>query len=249
MQILVCRDEIGWSDRTRKMVLFASDGPLHFAGDGLLAGIIEKNDKQCHLSDTGDYMASLKYDYPSLEEVYRELLRAKVSIVFAVTTEVISQYSEMQAIMQEIASVGRLAADSSNIIKLIEEGYGAAVKKAQFQDNAPEYIKLEYKTRCGDKFDIAQETNKCDNIEIGKEYEFDVSVTLLDYPGDDTKSVKIKIEEANIEAESLELDVEIDYPCTSCLSQPGEQFSVLCDRHGEFRCGSCICNSGYVGQQ
>lgn len=52
---------------------------IHFAGDGLLAGVVKKNDKQCYLDENGDYMASLDMDYPSLEEIYRELLKRKVS--------------------------------------------------------------------------------------------------------------------------------------------------------------------------
>lgn len=51
---------------------------MHFAGDGLLAGVIQKNDKQCHLDQNGEYMQSLQQDYPSLEEIYREMLRRKV---------------------------------------------------------------------------------------------------------------------------------------------------------------------------
>lgn len=249
MQILVCRDEIGWNDKTRKIIVFASDGPMHFAGDGLLAGLIEKNDKRCHLDEKGDYMASLKYDYPSLEEIYRELLKTKVSVIFAVTSEVIYHYDQLHEIMEEITSVGQLAADSSNILQLVEQGFSEAVKRAQFQDNAPDYIKVEYKTKCGEKYETPQETNKCDNIEVGKEYEFFVSLTLLQYPEDGEKNVKIKIEEANIEAEGMEIDVEIDYPCTECMALPGELVSALCSRNGEYRCGSCFCNAGYVGHQ
>lgn len=249
MQILVCREEIGWSDKTRKIIVFASDGPMHFAGDGILAGLVEKNDKKCHLDSTGEYMASLKYDYPSLEEIYRELLRTKVSVVFAVTSDVIFHYNQLHQLMEEIASVGQLAADSSNILQLVELGYTEVVKRAVFHDNSPDYIKVEYKTRCGGKYDTPQETNKCDNIEIGKEYEFFVSLTLLQHPEDGEKNVKIKIEEANIEAEGMEIDVEIDYPCTDCMAMPGEAVSALCSRNGEYRCGSCFCNAGYVGHQ
>jgi integrin beta 1 len=249
MQILVCRDEIGWNDKTRKIVLFASDGHMHYAGDGLLAGIIRKNDKTCHLNDNGDYMASLDYDYPSLEEIYRELLKRRISVIFAVTADVISHYHEMNSLMEEVTSVGQLAVDSSNILQLVEDGYRAAVKKAQFQDNAPPYIKLDFKTTCGGDFSILRETNKCDNIEIGKKYDFDVGVTLLNYPEDGTKSVKITIEEASIDSEPLEIDVEIDYPCTSCAALPGEPESELCSTEGEFKCGSCFCNKGFVGKQ
>lgn len=52
---------------------------IHFAGDGLLAGVVKKNDKRCYLDENGDYTASLDMDYPSLEEIYRELLKRKVS--------------------------------------------------------------------------------------------------------------------------------------------------------------------------
>jgi integrin beta 1 len=249
MQVLVCRDEIGWNDKTRKIVIFASDGPMHFAGDGLLAGLVKKNDKTCHLNSNGDYMASLEYDYPSLEEIYRELLKSKVSVVFAVTSEVIYHYDQMHEIMEEITSVGQLAEDSSNILQLVEHGFKQAVKRAQFQDDAPDYLRVEYRTRCGDKFETPQETNKCDNIEIGKEYDFDVSITLLRYPDDGAKNVKIKLEEANIAAEATEIDIEIDYPCTDCLALPSEPASALCQRNGEYSCGACNCYSGYVGHQ
>lgn len=78
MQILVCRSEIGWGEKTRKIIILATDGRAHYAGDGLLAGIVKKNDKRCHLNNQGDYVGSLEYDYPSLEEIYRELLKTKV---------------------------------------------------------------------------------------------------------------------------------------------------------------------------
>lgn len=249
MQILVCREEIGWNDKTRKMVLFATDGPMHVAGDGLMAGLIKKNDKTCHLNENGDYMASLEFDYPSLEEIYRELLRAKISVIFAVTSDVIYHYDQIHELMEEITSVGQLAVDSSNILQLVETGYTEAVRRSQFRDDAPDYIKVEYKTTCGGKYETPQDTSKCDNIVIGSEYNFDVGVTLLSYPEDGTKNLKIKIEEANIDSEALEIDVEIDYPCTECTTSPSEPASALCDRQGEWNCGSCLCNKGFVGKQ
>lgn len=249
MQILVCRKEIGWNEKTRKIIVFASDGLIHFAGDGLLAGIVRRNDKICHLDDKGNYMASLEYDYPSVEEIYRELLRTKISVIFAVTSGVIYHYEQMHSIMSEITSVGQLDADSSNILQLIEQGFKDAIKRAQFQDNAPDYIKVEYKTKCGEKFITLQDTNKCDNIEIGKEYEFDVTMTLLKYPEDGTKNLKIKIEESNIDSEAVEVDIEIDLPCTNCNSMPGEPKSALCSRSGTYKCGACVCDLGYDGKQ
>lgn len=246
MQILVCKN-IGWNNKTRKIVVFASDGPFHLAGEGKLGGIVKKNDKQCHLSEDGEYMKSLEYDYPSLEEIYRELLKTKVNVIFAVTQEVNYHYDQVRELMQELTSVGTLKSDSSNILQLVENGYKEVVKRAQFTDNAPNYIKVNYKTDCGGKYDVPQDLSHCDNIEIGNEYEFEIQIYLKNYPEDQTKSLKIRIEESGL-SEALDIDIEIDYPCTSCETMPGEKFSPLCLRHGEFKCGACHCNSGWEGK-
>lgn len=70
--------QIGWSKQSTKIVIFASDGLIHFAGDGLLAGVVDKNEQVCRLNADGEYTAALDMDYPSLEEIYRALLRNKV---------------------------------------------------------------------------------------------------------------------------------------------------------------------------
>jgi len=121
MQVIVCTKEIGWKEQARKVVILVTDGFMHLAGDGLLAGIIQRNDKQCHLNKAGEYTGSLNYDYPSLEEIYRELLRRKINVIFAVTEEVVSSYWELSALMKEISYVDILSADSSNILELIKK--------------------------------------------------------------------------------------------------------------------------------
>lgn len=61
------------------MVVVATDGMLHFAGDGKLSGTAQRNPGVCALNSEGVYIGSLVYDYPSLEEIYRKLLATKVS--------------------------------------------------------------------------------------------------------------------------------------------------------------------------
>lgn len=250
MQIIVCQDEIGWNEKTRKMVVLATDGFMHFAGDGLLGGLVKKNDKLCHLDENGDYTASLDFDYPSLEEIYRELLRRKISVIFAVTHDVIHHYDQIREVMSGITSVGQLAVDSSNILQLVERGYMNTTRRAHFEDNAPDYIKVDYRTTCNGKWEKPRPVSSCDNIEIGNEYIYEIGFTLLRYPEEgEAKQLKIKIEEANIEAESMEIDIEIDYPCTGCLAEMSEPSSALCSRKGQFRCGSCNCDKGFTGKQ
>uniref|UniRef100_T1H505 Integrin beta n=1 Tax=Megaselia scalaris TaxID=36166 RepID=T1H505_MEGSC len=96
---------------------------MHFAGDGKLAGITQRNDKTCHLDESGEYLGSLLYDYPSLEEMYRELIKNKVSVIFAVTKSVLGTYQRIHELMPEISNVEMLTLDSSNILELLKSSY------------------------------------------------------------------------------------------------------------------------------
>lgn len=78
MQVLVCGQEVGWKNDSRKMVLLLTNGLLHFAGDGKLAGISKKSDGFCHLDVDGFYAESIHQDYPSLDQIFRKLKKHKV---------------------------------------------------------------------------------------------------------------------------------------------------------------------------
>lgn len=34
MQAIVCRDQIGWRDQARRLLVFSTDAGFHYAGDG-----------------------------------------------------------------------------------------------------------------------------------------------------------------------------------------------------------------------
>ena len=65
MQSIVCKEEIGWRDKSRKMLVFSTDAGFHYAGDGKLGGIVKPNDGSCHLRDDL-YTESINQDYPSI---------------------------------------------------------------------------------------------------------------------------------------------------------------------------------------
>lgn len=79
-----CGDHIKWRAGARKIVLFASDGGFHLAGDGRIAGLIRPPPRSCQLTYQADrFNSSLKYlgwhtadqtDYPSVGEVCLFLL-------------------------------------------------------------------------------------------------------------------------------------------------------------------------------
>lgn len=244
---------------------------MHFAGDGLLAGVVRPNDQLCHLSPDGEYLASLVQDYPSLEEMNNELVRRKVSVIFVATHDVQSLYHQIQGLMQEVSSVGTLTQDSSNILELVNEGYANFVRKAHFVDDAPSNIHVRYESRCDgggndgvDDWLRLEDSGKCDNVVVGKEYEFVIHLTRLDNNAqEEAESVKekrhntIRVEEASIQGEFLQIDVELedDCPCMQDDEAEGERgsskeiiFSGICNWHGEFKCGTCLCEQGWLGK-
>ena len=49
MQVITCGPRIGWREGVRKIVFLITDKEPHFAYDGILGGLIEPHDSQCHL--------------------------------------------------------------------------------------------------------------------------------------------------------------------------------------------------------
>ena len=44
MQAIVCKDQIGWRNRARRLLVFSTDASFHYAGDGkVLAMVFSKN--------------------------------------------------------------------------------------------------------------------------------------------------------------------------------------------------------------
>lgn len=151
--------------------------------------------------------------------------------------------------MQEVSSVGILKMDSSNVQQLVANGFADFVRKVQFTDNAPSHLQVHYETTCGGLYDNLHDASKCDNVEIGNEYEFLVHVTLLDYPKEmainQTSGSSIKVEEASISSEFMQIEVDIEPECPCMSQEVGEVQSDKCNRHGELRCGMCQCESGW----
>ncbi|EDW64210.1 integrin beta-nu isoform X1 [Drosophila virilis] len=248
MQVIVCPKQIGWKQQARKVVILVTDGFMHFAGDGLLAGIVQRNDRKCHLNKAGEYTGSLVYDYPSLEEIYRELLRRKINVIFAVTEQVFGTYQELSGLMQEISNVEILSADSSNILELIKKSYESFIKRTQFGDNSPEFIKMEYYTDCAGQFPSLRQRNYCSNANVSKEIEFYVDVTLTHYPDNGVLNHKIRVEEASLSA-YMDIDVELQRPCPCVeVAEPDDEYARFqCDNQGYLNCGMCVCDQGWTG--
>ncbi|XP_055921166.1 integrin beta-nu [Eupeodes corollae] len=247
MQVIVCPDKIGWKEEARKIVVLATDGFMHFAGDGILAGINLQNDRKCHLDELGEYTESLVFDYPSLEETYRELGRRKISVIFAVTENVVQTYQQMSNLMDGISNVEKLSLDSSNILELIRTSYETFLKRVKFIDNSPTFIEIMYETNCGGQLENLKKRNYCTDLKMGKEVEFYINITLKDFPSDGNYKRTIRIEDPGL-SEHLQLEIEIQKPCPCDEEEVDSELErQLCTENGVFHCGKCKCNEGWGG--
>ena len=69
LQVMVCKNRIGWRNNSRKIILVATNQDYHNAMDGKLAGILFPNDGKCHLDSDGYYTEFKDQDYPSVSQI------------------------------------------------------------------------------------------------------------------------------------------------------------------------------------
>ncbi|XP_059490612.1 integrin beta-PS-like [Neocloeon triangulifer] len=244
MQVLACKNDIGWATDSRKIVILASDGILHFAGDGKLAGAVRNNDVACHLDPkTGLYLKSNELDYPSLGQIDSLLLKNKVSVIFAVTKDRLEHYIRLNEVLLGANYVATLEEDSSNIIQLVRQGFKDIVSSVSFSDNAKDFLKIEYESTCNSADGQILSTKSCEHVEEGMEYKFYLTFNLEKCPSDpqDWKQ-KVKIEERGL-VSGLEVNVELLCGC-DCEQ---EKNSLTCGGHGDLNCGTCACHDGWYG--
>ncbi|KAM7539348.1 hypothetical protein Aperf_G00000051599 [Anoplocephala perfoliata] len=140
LQVARCPEHIGWRKNARKIVLFATDGGFHLAGDGRLAGLIKPPPKTCQLTFEPDrFNKSLEYlgwhnsvetDYPSVGEVAEVLTETDISVIFAIDAKVFPLYEKLAAFLPS-AAVGTLTDSSKNIVNLLRENYDKIANRAE----------------------------------------------------------------------------------------------------------------------
>ncbi|KAJ8948573.1 hypothetical protein NQ318_007577 [Aromia moschata] len=236
MQAVVCRDQIGWRDKARRLLVFSTDASFHYAGDGKLGGIVKPNDGECHMSEDG---------------------QNSINVIFAVTKETIKIYEEL-AKRIEGASVGKLEGDSSNIVELIKEQYKKISSTVELKHNASSAVKLRFFSRCLNKTGAEVETKKCGDIKnllncvfyrFGDSIKFRIDIEILKCPKDPKDYFQtIKISPVAIN-ESLIIDLQMLCDCE--CERPGNTHyrinSPFCSNSGTYRCGVCDCNPGAFG--
>ncbi|XP_048754285.1 integrin beta-1-B-like isoform X2 [Ostrea edulis] len=247
MQAVACESEIGWRNRSRRMLLFSTDAGFHYAGDGKLGGIVKPNDGDCHLSGSGMYTESSNQDYPSISQVAVKAKEKNVNIIFAVTADQKPIYDQLKPIIAG-SETGVLASDSQNIVKLVRDNYLAITSKVELIVENSDNVDVKFKSRC--KGSVLEATNKCENLSIGESVKFNVTLEVKNCPpkGEEDKILKIK-PVGLYDTLTIKLRIKCECDCESEKEREDNKNHVNCNYNGTFVCGMCVCNEPFFGEK
>uniref|UniRef100_A0A672P4Q5 Integrin beta n=1 Tax=Sinocyclocheilus grahami TaxID=75366 RepID=A0A672P4Q5_SINGR len=124
LQTAVCQEQIGWRKQSTHLLVFSTESAFHYEADGanVLAGILDRNDEQCHLTPDGNYTHDIRQDYPSIPTLVRLLVKHNIIPIFAVTNHSYSYYEKLSEYFP-IAELGQLQEDSSNILNILDKAF------------------------------------------------------------------------------------------------------------------------------
>ncbi|XP_011403560.2 PREDICTED: integrin beta-6-like [Amphimedon queenslandica] len=238
LQAVVCQDIIGWTDRATKVIVLLTDAVSHTAGDGRLAGIIQPNDGQCHLSATQDgFFEYDKWDvadYASLGQLEEKLREQDISVIFAVRSDVLLYFNESSEISNRMF-VNELEGNSENIISIIRRQYEELLRTILLESDADNRLKVEIEPIFG--CDTVGDQNECTGVQLEQTVIFSVTVTAVDCPDENTK-FQITVRGFDTIAINIE-------PLCNCDCEKNAIMNSRECRNGEGDkvCGICVCGN------
>ncbi|EDW30658.1 GL26731 [Drosophila persimilis] len=247
MQAIACRQQVGWREQARRLLVFSTDAGFHYAGDGKLGGVIAPNDGECHLDLQGMYTHSVIQDYPSISQINQKVKENAINIIFAVTNSQYTVYEKLAAHVQG-SSAAILSNDSSNVVDLVQKEYNKISSSVEMKDNATGDVKITYFSSCLTNGPEIQ-TSKCDNLTVGKQVSFTAQIQVLKCPEDprDWNQV-IQIYPVGInESMVIKLEMLCSCPCEHPGSIGYEEHSPHCNNYGTYMCGICDCGEHHFG--
>jgi len=243
MQATVCKGNIGWRDSARHLIIYTTDAPFHYAGDGKLGGIVKPNDGNCYLNTEGEYYKSEELDYPSISQLNHQMQKHNVIPVFAVTSSEINIYQELTRFI-EGSTAGILANDSSNIVDLVKENYNKITSKVTMQDDAPVNISVSYTSICLNNT-VTKGSKECSGLRVGDTVGFDIEITAEGCPTHGVNSFTIKPVGFS---ENLTVNFEVECDC-NCEATEVVDADECTNGNGTLVCGGCDCNENRYGRK
>ncbi|KAK0049467.1 integrin beta-1 [Biomphalaria pfeifferi] len=247
MQAITCKEEIGWRNGSRKLLILATNDRFHLAGDGRLAGIVAPNDGACHLDSVKKYSKELTQDYPSISQIRETVIKNEVHIIFAVKDQR-EIFEELEKLVPNsvVESLADSKDSSQSMEKIIERKYREMISKVEMKHNNIPGVTVSIKAT-SDICD-AKGTNVCKAKQlIGETITFEVDISISDCS---TKTRTLTIFPESMRQDSLTVIIEALCDCDcEVKNNTWETASDLCNGgNGSLVCGLCECNQNYFGQ-
>ncbi|CAF0798067.1 unnamed protein product [Adineta steineri] len=242
MQAIVCDDIIGWRNDSRKLIVFSTDAGFHYAGDGRLAGIIEPNDGECHMTNN-EYTHSDKQDYPSIGQISAKLSEKNVNIIFAVTQSQLALYQTLTELIDG-AVVGELKQDSSNIVNLISQNYRKISSSIMMMvsNDLPDGLTVKFTPDCQEN---KRNKPEC-TVNVGGVLNFEVEILATKCINNGAPTTfSIYTHGLN---DKIRITFQTNCSCP-CSKVPRQANGPQCSNHGIYECGVCACEKGFYGRE
>ncbi|XP_038047358.1 integrin beta-1-like isoform X1 [Patiria miniata] len=245
MQATVCKEEIGWRDRARHLLLYSTDAPFHIAGDGKLAGIVKLNDGKCHMDAVSmEYSASSEQDYPSISQLSGKMQENSIFPIFAIgrvppgSADPMAFYRDLPKFFHE-SEVNRLTEDSSNVVELVEDVYRNITSGVKVEDDAPaDLFGVEYTATCVDGIPH-KGMQECSGLQLGDNVTFSLDITMTNKTCDmPMKNFTFSVGPTAFK-ESLQITIQAI--CDCACSEERLEGPDICNGNGTQVCGGCQC--------
>uniref|UniRef100_A0A3Q4HCM4 Integrin beta n=1 Tax=Neolamprologus brichardi TaxID=32507 RepID=A0A3Q4HCM4_NEOBR len=250
LQAAVCGDKIGWREGSTHLLVFSTESAFHYEADGanVLAGVLPRNDEQCHLDKDGSYTKATEQDYPSIPTLVRLLGKNNIIPIFAVTDHSYTYYQKLKEYFP-IAEVGLLQQDSSNILEVMETAFTNIRAKMSIRaEDRPKAFEAKFLKESGQ---IAKYGEF--NFQPGKIGSFvtqlkaqrmidENHVCKMD-PNENKRVMRVK---PTTFSTGVMVDASILCPTCDCEKSPIRN-APRCNGKGDLVCGKCRCHGGWVG--
>ncbi|KAJ8264147.1 hypothetical protein GJAV_G00145770 [Gymnothorax javanicus] len=250
LQAAVCQGDIGWRPHSTHLLVFSTESAFHYEADGVnvLAGILPRNDEQCHLDSDGTYTHDTKQDYPSVPTLVRLLGVHNIIPIFAITNHSYTHYEKLHHYFP-IAELGQLQEDSSNILTILESAFENIRSKLSIRaEDRPKAVDAQVLSASGSSTEYS--TFKITPGQIGK---FKVKVRAEEKVGDrpvcqlsnEEKEGTMRVKPTTFST-ALKIDASVLCQTCDCEKTPAVK-AERCNRNGDLVCGKCRCNDGWLG--
>uniref|UniRef100_A0A8C2C281 Integrin beta n=1 Tax=Cyprinus carpio TaxID=7962 RepID=A0A8C2C281_CYPCA len=250
LQTAVCQEQIGWRKHSTHLLVFSTESAFHYEADGanVLAGILDRNDEQCHLTSDGNYTHDTRQDYPSIPTLVRLLLKHNIIPIFAVTNHSYTYYQKLSEYFP-IAEVGQLQEDSSNILNILDKAFQNIRSKISIRaEDRPKAVVAEIFSQSG-----TFSESSIFQINPGETGQFKVRLKALNWVGQQHVCDANQADRAGILrvkpttfSSAFRINAEVLCHTCDCEKTPVKN-AVRCNSRGDLVCGKCQCYDGWLG--